>query len=412
MARYIIPILAAVVLLGAGGAVYFSDHAAAQGPGGAMPPTPVTVETVQPQTVRLSSDFSGRLVAVDAAEIRPQVSGRITEIKFDDGQNVKAGDVLVVIDPRPYQDAVAKAEADVESARTNAQFATTDFQHAQDLIKSQAIAQRMFDQRKSSHDSAAAAVKSAEAALRQAKLNLEYAYVRAPISGRVSRAEITVGNLVQSGQNAPLLTTIVSSDGIYADFDVDEQTYLANIRAGANGQTAERQIPVDLNVRDDKDHVYHGMIYSFDNQINPATGTIRARAKFKNEDGALVPGMFVSVRLSSSQSQQALTVPERAVGTDQSKKFVYVVSPDNKVEYREVSLGTSVNGNRIVQSGLLPGDKVIVDGTLHVRPGAAVQATEITSDADKMPAGSAPAPVPAADAAKDQPKAPTKDSAQ
>jgi len=407
MARYIIPILVAVVLLGAGSMVYFANHAAAEGgpPGGAAQAIPVTVQTVQPQNMRISSDFSGRLVAVDQAQIRPQVSGRITEIKFDDGQNVKAGDILFVIDPRPYQDAVAKAQADVATAKTNAKFASTEFGRASDLVKSEAIARRVYDQRASQNAAAQANVQSADAALRQAQLNLEYAYVRAPISGRISRAEITVGNLVQSGPNAPLLTTIVSSDGIYADFDVDEHTYIDSIRKGASDSKQERSIPVELNVREDKDHIYRGMIYSFDNQINPASGTIRARAKFKNDGGALIPGMFVSVRLSSSQDSQALMVPEHAVGTDQNKKFVYVVDAQNKVQYREVSLGAAVDGNRIVQSGLTAGDRVIVDGILHVRPGAAVSATEITSDAgNKMPAGSAPnagtAPAPAKDSAK------------
>jgi multidrug efflux system membrane fusion protein len=205
--------------------------------------------------------------------------------------------------------------------------------------------------------------------------------VTAPIGGRVSRAEITLGNVVQSGLNAPLLTSIVSQDGIYADFEVDEQTYLDTIRSAAIGNSQEQRIPVQLVAANDTGHVYNGFIQSFDNRIDAASGTIRARAKFANSDGALLPGMFVSVRLAASQDQNVLVVPNRALGFDQSKKFVYVVDADNKVNYRSVELGKSVDQGRVVESGLKPGDRVIVDGLQYVRPNDVVDAKEVADGA-------------------------------
>jgi multidrug efflux system membrane fusion protein len=340
------------------------------------PKVPVVVQTLAEQKVRAWSSFSGRLHAVDSAELRPEVGGRITQVLFEDGQMVKAGDVLFVIDPRPYEAAVARAEANLASAQTNAGFAKLEFDRANGLLKSEAIAQHIYDERANTFRVNTAAVKAAEAELKQAQLDLEHAHVKAPISGRASRAELTVGNLVQPGANAPLLTTIVSNDTIYADFDVDEQTYMAGIRAHATGRDAERKIPVKLTVQDDKGHVYQGTIYSFDNRIDVASGTIRARAKFDNADGALVPGMFVSVALADGVSSDELLVPERAVSADQSKKYVYVVGPGDKVAYREVELGRQVQSDRVVLNGLEPGDRVIVDGIQHVRPEALVAPQE------------------------------------
>lgn len=344
----------------------------------AMAAVPVKVQTLAPETVRLWSTFSGRLRPVDAAEIRPEVSGRITELRFEDGQQVKAGEILLVIDPRPYEAAAAMAEARLATAQSNAKFARMEKQRAEKMLASQAIAQRLYDERVNAERVAEASIKAAQAELKQAKLDLEYAYVRAPISGRVSRAEITVGNLVQAGQNAPLLTSVVANDEIYADFEVDEQTYLRTIRAHANGREEERAIPVELTVGGDTEHSYNGTIHSFDNHIDPATGTIRARAKFQNDDGALVPGMFASVSLAGGSDSTALIIPERALGYDQSKKFVYIVDEANKVGYREVQMGRVVdNGRRVVLAGLKAGDRVIVSGTQHVRPEALVAPTEV-----------------------------------
>jgi multidrug efflux system membrane fusion protein len=334
--------------------------------------------TIRPQQVRIWSDFSGKLDAVDYAEIRPEVSGRITEIRFKDGQNVKAGDILFVIDPRPYQAAVAKAAAELQSARTNAALAKSNLARADNLRRSNAIALQTYDQAANASAVANASIQGAEAALAQARLDVDHAYVKAPISGRVSRAEITLGNLVQVATGAPLLTSIVSDDGIYADFDVDEQTYVRNIHAHAGTQADQQKIPVELTLSGDKDSIYKGFIQSFDNRINTGSGTIRARARFENKDGALVPGMFVSVRLANADNSSVLLVPERSLGTDQNKKFLFVAGKDSKAAFREVTLGESVDGQRVVTSGLKAGERVIVDGVQHVMPGAVVQAQDVS----------------------------------
>jgi multidrug efflux system membrane fusion protein len=348
-----------------------------------MPAVPVVVRTVSPDDVMIWSEFSGRLNAVDFAEIRPQVSGRITQVRFADGQSVKAGAVLFVIDTRPFEAALAKARANLATARTNADFANTEFERAATLVKSQAIAQRFYDERFNAKHVADAAILAAEADVQQAELNLDYAYVKAPISGRLSRVEITVGNLVESGPNAPVLTSIVSNNGIYADFEVDEQTYVNSIRANAHTEAQERKIPVELTVQGDTANSYRGTIHSFDNRITTGSGTIRARAKFDNKDGRLVPGMFVSVRLASSAMSTALLIPDRAIGNDQSKRFVYVVGADSKATYREVSLGQAVDRQRIVLSGLSAGERVVVDGLQHVQPNATVAPTEAAASPEQ-----------------------------
>jgi multidrug efflux system membrane fusion protein len=332
----------------------------------------VTVATVEPRPIRLWSEFSGRLTAVDSAEIRPEVGGRITDIRFRDGQTVHAGDILFVIDPRPYEAAVAKAAGDLATAQTNARLARTELDRATRLLSLQAVARDYYDQRNNANGVAQASVQSAQAALVQAKLDVDHAYVKAPISGRVSRAEITVGNLVQLSPSAPLLTSIVSDDGIYADFEVDEQTYVRSVHSHATTAGQEEKIPVAMAVQGDSGHVYNGAIESFDNRIDTSTGTIRARARFANEDGALVPGMFVSVKLASATDSNVMLVPEDAVGNDQSKRFVFVVGNDRKAAFREVTLGQDVDGNRVVLSGLRPGEEIIVDGLAHVQPGAVV----------------------------------------
>jgi len=372
---------AIIALAGSGIAFQHYTNASAQ-PSEApavMPAIPVSVKTVSQDDVMIWSEFSGRLSAVDFAEIRPQVSGRITQVRFNDGQFVKAGAVLVVIDPRPFEAALAKAEANLATARTNADFASTEFGRAAALIKSQAIAQRLYDESANAKRVADAAILAAEADVKQAEINLDYAHVKAPISGRLGRVEITVGNIVEAGPNAPVLTSIVSNDGIYADFEVDEQTYVNSIRANADTEAEERKIPVVMTLQGDNARVYKGTIHSFDNRITTSSGTIRARARFDNKDARLVPGMFVSVRLASSATSSALLVPERAIGNDQSKRFVFVVGPDSKATYREVSLGQAVNRQRIVRSGLSAGERVVVDGLQHIQPNATVAPTEASA---------------------------------
>ncbi len=341
----------------------------------ASPAMPVTAQTVEPQTVHPFAQFSGRINAVDYAEIRPQVSGRITEIRFHDGQKVNAGDILFVIDPRPYQAAVAKAQGDLASAINNAKLARIEHDRGDRLVKAQALAQESYDQRVNADGVAQATVQSARAALAAAQLNIDYSYIKAPISGRISRAEITLGNLVGGTTSAPpLLASIVSDNGVYADFEVDEQTYLNNVRNYAQTQDQQQKIPVDLQVEGDSGHVYHGTIESFDNRINTGSGTIRARARFDNSDNSLVPGMFVAVKMGGGTLSDALLVPESAIGNDQSKRFVFVVGKDSRAEYRQVALGSQVEGARVVTTGVKAGDRVILDGLQRLAPGALVAA--------------------------------------
>jgi membrane fusion protein, multidrug efflux system len=363
-------------------AAFLLTHESGRASGGpaAAAPVPVVAHTIAPRDVRIWSSFSGRMQAVDAADIRPEVTGRITEIRFKDGQMVQAGDVLFVIDPRPYEATAAKARGDLASANASSALAKTEFERGESLLKAQAIAKSSYDQRVNAARVAAANVQVAQAVLRQAALDVEHAYVRAPISGRISRPEITTGNLVTAGPTAPLLASIVSGDGIYADFEVDEPTYL-NILHGQAAAGAEQAIPVELTLQSDPGRTYSGTLYSFDNQINTGSGTIRARARFDNKDGTLVSGMFVSVKLGSRIDHNALLVPESAIGIDQNKRFVFVIDRASKAALREVVLGPSVDGEREVLRGLKAGDRVIIDGLQHIAAGAPVQADARVADA-------------------------------
>ena len=286
-------------------------------------PVALSVTAVRAKTVpvQIWSEYSSRLEAVDFAEIRPQVSGTITEVLFEDGQAVEKGDVLFVIDPRPYEAAVAQAKAELSSARNQASFASKQLKRAQGLINSAAISERLLDQRKNDANVSYASVKVAEARLLQAEIDLDRASVKAPISGHVSRAEITRGNLVEAGGNAPVLTFIVSNNGIYAAFDVDEQTYLNHIRTVKDSNQAKAdKIPVRMTLGNGGQR-FEGFVHSFDNRIDAASGTIRARAYFENKDGMLLPGMFGSVQIGSAKPQNHILISETAIGTNQDRKF-------------------------------------------------------------------------------------------
>jgi multidrug efflux system membrane fusion protein len=330
-------------------------HAA---PAPAPQAVPVTVVEVQTKPIRLWTEFSGRLSAIDWVELRPQVSGTIKEIRFEDGQMVAKGDVLVVIDPRPYKAAVAEAKAELNMARHTLDLAKKQRVRAEPLVAKGHVSQSVLDERIKDHTVALSQVNSAKAKLEQVEIDLDYAYVKAPISGRLSRAEITEGNLVEAGPNAPVLTSIVATDGIYADFDVDERTYLRHVHALAKAGGAVSTLPVELTIDAAELRTYRGHIQSFDNQIDPATGTIRARAIFSNEDGSLLPGIFAEVRLGSPEVEEVVLLGAGAVGTDQDRKFVYVVDEADKVVYRT--------------RGLETGERVVVGGLMKVRPGMRV----------------------------------------
>lgn len=391
-------LIGAVVAAAAGGGAYFAQPWIATGEAAAPTATPpaaveVGVQTILPRTLRAWSEFSGRLHPVQSVDIRPEVGGRITEVRIEDGESVEAGDVLFVIDPDPYEAAVDRAQAAVGSAKANLTFATTDFERAAALVQKRIVARRFYDERQNAEKVAKAALRTAEAELRQARIDLDHAYIKAPISGRVGRVEITLGNLVQPGAAAPLLTTLVSNAEVYADFEVDEQTYLRSIRDHATGNAAERLIPVELSLQG-RQATYRGHIHAFDNRIDIGSGTIRARAKFENADGRLLPGMFVAVRLADAAEQEALIVPERALGTDQGKKFLYVVSSSGRVAYREVRLGRQVpDAGRIVLTGVEPGDRVVVDGLQHVRPDTPVAPREVAPQYGNEQLAASPPPV-------------------
>ncbi len=342
---------------------------------------PVPVMSVATVPVRLWSEHSGRLAAIDSVELRPQVSGTIHDIRFEDGQMVTKGDVLVVIDPRPYEAAVAEAKAELEAAKHNVDYAIKQRDRAERLVGKGHISRSVLDERINDHTVAISRVSSAEAQLELAQIDLDYAYVKAPISGRLSRAEITVGNLVEAGPNAPILTTIVATQGIYADFDVDERTYLRHRQSVASAGQDPSVLPVELTIDAGQPQVYRGHIHSFDNRIDAATGTIRARAIFANDDGSLLPGMFAAIRLGAPEAQEVVLLDAKEIGTDQDRKFVYVVDAESRVAYREVTLGATVEGKRVITSGLEVGEQIILGGLMKVRPGLPVAPQPIEAEA-------------------------------
>ncbi len=347
---------------------------------------PVTVKIIEPQDIQIWKEFSAQLNAVEYAEIKPQVGGVITDVKFEDGQMVNKGDVLYIIDPRPYKAALSRAQSDLNAVRNQIILANKELERAQNLIKVDAISKRIYDERSSAVDIAKSQAGSARAQLEQAKINLDFAYVKAPISGQVGREEVRAGNLVEAGPNAPLLTTIVSNKEIFADFEIDEQTYIQQVRAGKTAQ-GETKIPVKLMLNA-SDKPYDGYVQSFDNQIDSSSGTIRARAIFNNDDGVLLPGMFATIEVGSAGSSKKIMISEKAIGTDQDRKFVYIVNNENKVEVNPIKIGDSIRGERVVISGLNKGDKVITQGVIRIRPDMIVDPQiekESTKTSDDMP---------------------------
>ncbi|MFB9947268.1 efflux RND transporter periplasmic adaptor subunit [Rhizobium puerariae] len=339
------------------------------------PAVPVTVATVEPRNVTTWQEFSGRLEAVDRVQIRPRVAGTILAVHFREGGLVKAGDPLVTIDPEPYQAAVAQAEGQVGSAEARVELATTELDRGRNLAAKNTISQSDLAQRQSTRSEALANLQSAKAALKVAQLNLGYTEIRAPISGRVGKLEITVGNLVAAGSEAAALTTLVSSDPIYASFDASEELVartLAQLPV-ENGIPAIDHVPVEVRTLADNGSPILGTLQLIDNEVNASSGTIRVRAVFGNPGGKLIPGQFVRVRMGQPKAEDHLMVSEKAVGTDQDKKFVFVVDANNTVAYRQVELGTAVDGLRIVEKGLNPGDRIVVNGLQRIRPGAVVQ---------------------------------------
>jgi RND family efflux transporter MFP subunit len=339
----------------------------------------VTVAHPVQKTITEWDEYTGRFAAVATVEVRSRVSGFINSIHFKDGQLVKQGDPLFVIDPRPYALAVEQGKADVERAQAKLQIATLDVERATPLARSQTLTAREFDTRKSTQRDAAGAVASAEAALKQAELNLEWTEVRAPVAGRISDRRVDAGNLVTGGQTgATLLTVIVSLDPIHFVFDGSEADFLRYTRlavSGARPSSRDVQNPVAVRLADETDYKHQGRMDFVDNVLNPKTGTIRGRAIFDNKDGLLTPGYFGRLRLFGGE-HDALLLPDDAIASDQASKIVFTVADDGTVGTKKVELGPIVDGLRVIRSGLLATDRIVVEGLQRARPGQKVKAED------------------------------------
>ncbi|MES2165194.1 MAG: efflux RND transporter periplasmic adaptor subunit [Pseudomonadota bacterium] len=341
---------------------------------------PISAAVVVEKTITETQEFSGRLEAIEQVQIRPRVGGFITAINFKPGSEVKKGEVLFVIDPRPFQAEANRAEAAAGSARAKADLAKLELARAEKLLADKAIAQREYDALASSLKQLDADTRAAQAQYEAAKLNLSYTQVTSPINGRVSKAEITLGNLVDA---SAVLTSVVSLERIYASFDGDEETYLRVGAAAHQGKPAT----VKIGLANETGFPHEGKLEFVDNQLDPRSGSVRMRATFTNTDGMLVPGLFARVQLAGSTgAKSALMINDRAISTDQDRKFVFVVDKDNKAEYRPVTLGPSIDGLRVVRDGLKVGEKIVVNGLQRVRPGAPITPTVVAMDSDPLAA--------------------------
>ena len=351
----------------------------------APPPPQVTVASVIERNVTEWDEFTGRLQAVDSVDVRPRVSGLISAVRFDEGAMVHRGDLLFQIDARPFQAEVDRLRAELARAKATAQRGDSELQRAERLRTENAISREELDRRAAFAQESAAQTAAVEAALRAAELNLEFTQVTSPIDGRVGRAIVTEGNLVSSGPGeATLLTTVISLDPVYAYFDADEQIFLKYSGAARGVRLKPDTTAVRMALANEDGFPRTGHMDFLDNQLDGTRGTIRGRAVFKNSDGQLTPGLFVRLRLAGTAAYRGLLIQDRAVGTDLSKKFVYVVGPKNDVQYREVTLGPIIDGLRVVRSGLEAGESVIVNGLQRVRPGAQVTPVIEVDAAEQM----------------------------
>jgi len=346
------------------------------------PQQPPTVSVIQPvaRDVVEWDEYIGRLESPETVEIRARVSGYLDKVHFKEGKEVKKGDLLFTIDQRPYQADFDHADAEYERAVSQSELANNDFERAKRLIATKAISEEDYDTKSKTYAAAQATVKSTKAALDLAKLNLEFTQIRAPIDGRASRAAVTEGNLVSggiSGSGATLLTTVVSLDPLYLYGDADERSilkYLRLRREGTRVSARDEQISAEMELGDETGFPHKGFMDFVDNRIDPTTGTMRARGVFANADHSLSPGFFGRIRIPGSGKYAALLIPDRALGSDQAQKFAYVVNAEKKVEFRPVKIGPMIDGLRVVKEGLKPGEQVIVEGLIRVRPGVVVDA--------------------------------------
>jgi multidrug efflux system membrane fusion protein len=360
----------------------------------APPPPTVTVAIPTRRQIVDYDEYVGRFVAVNSVEIRARVSGYLEKVHFTDGQLVKEGDLLFTIDKRPFQTALDQAKANLQRARADLAFAETDLERAQQLVRDKTITQQVYDQRTQVKRVAEANVLAQEAAVRQAELDLEFTELRAQVSGRIGDRRVSPGNLVTGGTagTTTLLATIVSTDPIWFEFTFDEASFLRYERlAEKSSDVATRggSSPVRLRLIDEKSFDHVGRMDFIDNVIDHSTGTIRGRAVFANGANLFTPGMFGRIQVPASPPYEALTIPDVAIGSEQARKFVYVVQPDNTVVQRYVTLGTLAEGERVITQGLNPEDRVVINGLMRVRPG--IKVTPQTHDGTAAPAHSAAA---------------------
>jgi multidrug efflux system membrane fusion protein len=370
-------------------ALILSLVACSKAPDPSPAPPEVMVAQVLNQKITDWDEYTGRFQAIDTVEVRPRVSGYIDRVLFREGQAVKQGDTLVIIDPRPYQADFDRAKANLALAKSQRELAGLEAERVHKLKDSGAVSQEELDERLSAMHQQEASVAGAEAALDSAALNLSFTTVRAPVDGETSLAEVTRGNLVTGGNNGgTLLTTIVSTDPIYVYFEGDENAYLHYqelARAGERPSSRRVANPVRVGLANEEGFPHEGHMDFVDNQLNVRTGTIRARAVLDNKQGLFTPGLFARVQLLGSSEHDAILIEDRAIGTDQTQSYVLVLGADSKVEYRPVQLGRTLQGLRIVRKGLKPGETIVVNGLLRVRPGSPVTPKRVAMGAGLPP---------------------------
>ena len=376
-------VFAAVILVQLAGCT----RGASATPAAAAPAPAVSVATVLSRQIADFDEFTGRFEAVERVEIRPRVSGYISSVNFVQGREVTKGEVLFVIDQRPYEADLKRAEAQLEQARSQLTLAGSEQDRANKLLAAHAISREELESRESALEQAHANVAGAQAAVDTAALNLSFTRVTAPITGVVSRAEITAGNLVTSGQT--LLTTVVSVDPIYVSFQGDEQGFLNFMNYARKGGDTDATHPVFVGLANEEGYPHQGTIAFVDNEIDGATGTVRARGRLENHNREFTPGMFARVKVVGTRSFPALLINESAVGTDQGLKYVLRVGNDNTIEYRQVTLGPVVDGLRVVRGGLNAGDTIVVNGLQHVRPGMTITPQRVAMGEDNLKAAPA-----------------------